>query len=823
MAAAGIYSPFATDYNTPQARAPPPRVNRNAPSESQRSSAHRMVPKSKSDVTSSRKHLSSWMSHDMAPSDPYGKRAPRSKSMPPITRQSAAPSKIIGGGRAEMNTGGEKVGDNTLYQPTNGAPQRAHRFKGYLNNPDKERPRDAPNGMTGRVVPANRAHVLGLKPQFQPPRAEPGETDKTFGGERFRASDHKDKKFHVKSHDGIWKPIDVVAKAHDPHAAFRQDALSNIEQVSNERAHAKKEALRVKEEDKRRMQKYDPWTKDENRLATKRLNKQSIEVAQQKFDEEVGQSTYVGQKMLKNTGAGAPLIIDGKVQTGMRYDAETHLRNAYKSTQQSASAVVVYSRAEHQGDRESYRQVLQDQMQQDRSRRAIQREASNAQKEADQGSWDQFQKEGGGAPQRKPDGSVKTLVQGGLAGMHLKPKRPDFELRDAQLTQINASKQKRAKDKNPVRFMEPSNYDVFEKQTVVRDADGKIKGHKNYTNVEIGMVAPNVVVKGATLANVMGTPGGGARFNMHTTKMPAMMENEAYWAESKAQAAGESVWSKPGGGGPLKNPDGTVNTKTLGKAVQDVEGITDMRSSPDYHSRIAQIRRQQQDYLKSKTKERKKEAVAEKKLEAKVAKEEFMTESHNPHHVGPAIPERFVVEKKDLYGREKKPANKSMAQTYESQIAEKQNKDKATVQNERIAEESHNKLGNKWEGHGYGNFTKVAGDDTTGHVKRAIDIHTGHGMDKMAAYDENVAEDQKQYHKDLNRHTREKRRSKKTNKGRKIKEECTHLKSEHKFLNRPGGGAPLRLKNGKIKTARGTPKGDTGEYKMLVPSSTTLA
>lgn len=822
MAAAGIYSPFATDFNAPQTRAaPPPRANRNAPSES-RSSAHRMVPKSKSDVTSNRKHLSSWMSHDMAPADPYGKRAPRSKSMPPITRQSAAPSKIIGGGRAEMNTGGEKVGANTLYQPSGGEPQRSNRFKGFLNNPDKERPRDAPNGSSDRVFPKNRAHVLGLKPQFQPPRAEPGETDKTFG-ERYRASDHKDKKFNVKSHDGIWKPIQEVEAAHDPHAAFRVDALSNIQQVANERAAQKADALRVKQEDKRRMQKYDPWTKNDQRLAAKRLNKTSIEVAQQAFDVEVGQSTYVGQKMLKNTGAGAPLIIDGQVQTGMKYDAETHLRNAYKSTQQSASAVVVYSREEHRGDRESYREVLQQQMQNDRQRRAIQREASNAQKEADQGSWDQFQKQGGGAPQRMEDGSVRTLVQGGLAAMHLKARRPDFELRDAQLTQINASKDKRAKDKNPVRFMEPSNYDVFEKATVVRDADGKIKGHKNYTNVEIGMVAPNVVVKGATLANVMGTPGGGARFNMHTTKMPAMMENEAYWHEAKAQAAGESVWNKSGGGGPLRNDDGTINTKTLGKAVQDVEGITDMRSSPDYHSRIAQIRRQQQDYLKSKTKERKKEVAADKRLEAKVAKEEFMSESHNPHHVGPEIPERFVVKKKDLYGREKPPPNASMAATYEAQIKEKENKDSSTVLSERQAEISHNKLGNKWEGHGYGNFTKVEGDDTTGHVKRPIDIHAGHGMDKMAAYDENVAKDQKKYHKELNRHTREKKRSKKTNKSRKVKEEMDHLKSEHKFLDRPGGGAPLRLKNGKIKTARGTPKGDPGEYKMLVPTSTTLA
>ena len=95
------------------------------------------------------------------PKDPYGQRAPRSKSMPPITRTSAIPSKVIGGGRAEMNTGGES-NNNTLYHPSNGQPQRSHRFKGYLNNPDKDRSRDRKSPMRCNAHRATSQCILAF-------------------------------------------------------------------------------------------------------------------------------------------------------------------------------------------------------------------------------------------------------------------------------------------------------------------------------------------------------------------------------------------------------------------------------------------------------------------------------------------------------------------------------------------------------------------------------------------------------------------------------------------------------------------------------------
>ena len=71
------------------------------------------------------------------PRDPYGGQdQSRSKSMPPITRVSAVPPKVTGAGLSESNTGCEWAG--SLYKPSNGVTRRAHRKKGYFNNPDKD-------------------------------------------------------------------------------------------------------------------------------------------------------------------------------------------------------------------------------------------------------------------------------------------------------------------------------------------------------------------------------------------------------------------------------------------------------------------------------------------------------------------------------------------------------------------------------------------------------------------------------------------------------------------------------------------------------------
>merc|ERR1719230_1129712 len=95
----------------------------------------------------------------------------------------------------------------------------------------------------------------------------------------------------------------------------------------------------------------------------------------------------------------------------------------------------------------------------------------------------------------------------------------------------------------------------------------------------------------------MGTPGGGARSRMDTTHMPNAMEDEAFMAELHAQKAGDSIFGKPGGGAPVRNPDGSVNARTRGKAEMDKAGITDERANPNYKSRVRQIRKQQEDFM----------------------------------------------------------------------------------------------------------------------------------------------------------------------------------------------------------------------------------
>jgi hypothetical protein len=77
------------------------------------------------------------------------------------------------------------------------------------------------------------------------------------------------------------------------------------------------------------------------------------------------------------------------------------------------------------------------------------------------------------------------------------------------------------------------------------------------------------------------------------------------------------------------------------------------------------------------------------------------------------------------------------------------------------------------------------------------------------------------YHTELTKTTTKHTKEKVQNKVRRDQDEKEHAKNENKFLNRPGAGAPLRLKDGKVKTRRGGPPGDV-EYKMMVKQTANL-
>lgn len=763
-----------------------------------------------------RDHLSKWFGHEMKPRDAYGPQEhSRSKPMPPITRVSANPPKVTGAGLSEINSGLEWAG--SLYKPSKGETLRANRKKGYFNNPDKEVPRLPPRGEPP-IRNNKKVHSLGLTDADMPPRA-PFNSQSEVLANCLRASDHGSKRFFIKTNDDVWTPADAPVKEDLKHAKlFQKEAMDYIQIAAKQRESDKLKRAEERRKDKRAVEVFDPWSHPQK--GNPNHAKVSLEAAQAQFDKKVAKSTWVGEQLGK-FGSGAPSLdaATGKLKTGMSYDAETHLRNAYKTTQNSGDAVMTYSRKDHFSENAAFGRAVKAQAEEQKRLRRSQRENSMMAKMTEKGFAASLGKyAGSGAANRTSSGKVNTRVQGGL-GTDAGTSKKEPRLGQFHQQQISESEMRRKMDKNPQRYEKFEKFDPFEKQEVVRDEGGYIKGGKQLTKKGVGLVAPDVVVPGATLANVMGTPGGGAQ-NVPggTAKLFAAMDHEEYDVETKAQAAGKSQWNKAGGGGPIRLPDGSINTKTLGRSEMDKSGVTDMKNDPDYHARIAQIRAQQEVYLKLKKEERKAFRAADKALEKKKAGETFMTSDSNPHHTGKAVPDRFIKPKKDLYGRVKPAPDTSHARAYEAQIREKETNKKEALKRSQSADRKHLAVVSEWQGKGVGHPWKGADGHVTGVFKKDLSIHPEIDASDIASYSPQVAARKAKYHAELTKTKERKAKAKRENKIRRAADEAEHNRNEMKHFNRPGAGAPRRTASGRALTRPGN-SGDM-EYKMLaVPMS----
>jgi hypothetical protein len=727
----------------------------------------------------------------------------------------AHPPKVIGAGVSEANTGGEWAG--SLYKPSYGNVQRANRRQGYFNNPDKDSPRKPPKGAPN-VADNRRNHVLGMKKADMPPCVDPVVGQPDVLGKCFRASDIAGNRYYTRTVENDWVPIGDTSRKDKEHASlFHLDAKAHIVKVAKQRASERAGRLEQKRRDKAAIEIFDPW--DHPGAHRKQFKRIGIEMAQQKFDEQNSGTSYAGQAFGK-TGGGAPVIdkLTGNIQTGMRYDAETHLRNAYKSTQNSGDAVMTYARRDHYAQNKEYGAAVRKQIEEDKLARRLKRETSNLGKQGDKGVVGSLGRAGAGAPNRTSSGKVnvkqRDLTKEDVA-THV-----DKHLADEHRRMIKENSFKRKVDKIPQRYDTFEKFDPFEKSQPSRDKDGRIKGTKTYTIKGVGMVSPNVIVEGATIANMMGTPGGGAR-HLIGTNMPSAMGVEEYEIESAAQRNGESMWGRPGGGGPITRPDGTIETRTLGKAELEQKGISDARKDPNYKSRINQIKTQQEKYMLQKQKDTQRAVATEKALESTKAQEEFMSKSTNPHHTGPAIPERFAKPHTDLYGREKPTPNVDIAHALNDQMAVREWQEQTKKQMGREEDRVHTEHASEWQGAGAGQVPRGPDGRTTGHYKKDLSIHPDIRPEDNLCYMPEIRAKKERYHAELTKTTTRKTKVKKFNKARKAIEEEAHKRNDNKFLGRPGGGAPIRLKNGKIKTHRGGPPGDD-EYKMMSLHSAAL-
>ena len=122
---------------------------------------------------------------------------------------------------------------------------------------------------------------------------------------------------------------------------------------------------------------------------------------------------------------------------------------------------------------------------------------------------------------------------------------------------------------------------------------------------KMGTVENNLTTK-------MGKPGGGNP--LASPKRTVNLPEEDYRIELKAQAKDESEWHKAGSGAPNRHADGTDATKLYGAAVMDKTGLAEHVKDPQYMVRIAEIKKEQDEYMAEKR--------ANKKMKEKLRKRE---------------------------------------------------------------------------------------------------------------------------------------------------------------------------------------------------------
>lgn len=644
------------------------------------------------------------------------------------------------------------------------------------------------------------------KPGAVPPRHEVGKVG-DFYEKGLRASDDRSK-LYIRSNDSMWETPSQYARTHATEIERRRDFRKHLVAAEESRQEKKRVELTDKLADREQIKAYDPFgnrvTKQDPRMLTYETQQAAFEAAQT--------DSYTAKHFGKPGGGGALYRDDGSVEVNVRADPEVHLHNEYLSTQDSGSATQKYDPHDW-ATRPVYRKQLETQMADNAARRIIKRAEEEQVKAMDDGGIGAFGKIGAGAPNRNADGTIMVTCQGSLDAGSTKTEESIRHGRQLK-AQVAEAEARKAAEKNEMRTSR-YDHDVYGKDRRIV-GDGERAGHVQYAD-QNGMRASGVEVPDSSLVNTMGAAGGGAPLPYKEGQrrvLPISIEDESYKIEERAQLDGTSDWGKEGGGGPLRNPDGSIVVNTGGRVERDKTGEADIRGDPKHQKRVAAIATIQREYLATKAQEREQAAAEDRAAEVYAGQTDWLPKD-------PTIEDK--VFDGFMNGRNPKPAAlddprlrppppRNDGSVLEVQIQDRASRRKAAQKESRALDVVHNKRMIEWYGGSHGDgLPRDANGHLTGKYSIDRDLHT---MEISRKANQHMTPAEKAtYGKELMDMQARQSSTRKKNTRRKLKEEQAHAATE--------AGQFKSYK--RIVDGRRRVDPDDVEYKMLTKAVPNLA
>ena len=519
-----------------------------------------------------------------------------------------------------------------------------------------------------------------------PPRALPGDTA-AFWAEGKRTSEHRndtkvafvDKsgtshgKIFFRTEDNVWATRDVVDEAHRKKvtAASEVQAVAKREvQIKAARAKAEREAALVPTKDMFATQGVPPRSKSHlEGLPTPAEERESRHLDAIDGWHIKGTKKREGKQVRVHTVQNE---INKHDQGETRYEPRVEMKVADAKY------------------RAQYRKGLDAEVEQRAAARAAEREAERATSKNEQGYTAQLGRWGCGAPNVNEDGTVMAKLPVSIA--HVPIPRAEEGYVETIEQQIAEQREARERLDAAHRFQKHEVFDPFQK------TKDKHKPHKTIAGQHGMADVAGAPIDGSSLANVMGTPGGGAPVqhgdNADRHPMAEDQLEAQYKLELQAQKEGRSQWGKQGCGAPLRTKEGAIVRSSRGAAEGDTNGVNDYKRTHNLRRAQKKVLEDQTQFLATMHERRKKEAAEDRRLEDEAIRvggvmgrtqEEKKTAKRAPGFFDPPPPRRNAD-----------------AKVLDKQLAEKKQAQRRQKEVDDALAATHNAVAMEWVGKGQG-------------------------------------------------------------------------------------------------------------------------
>eukprot|EP00038_Savillea_parva_P017576 m.20861 g.20861 ORF g.20861 m.20861 type:complete len:735 (+) comp3835_c0_seq1:71-2275(+) len=541
-----------------------------------------------------------WFRHSITPRDPYLRHRPDVGGMSVSTREMAVGARGLQGAAYSREHATGKLCEMNTGMPPRPYQDNDHRRHGFYNNPDWKDGRHPPQVRPDPGTAFHKHHIMEQSVLEKPPRAKPGETAGVFAGElrpsayKGAGQDPKDgsvnERQYYPSKNAEWKTRAEMYKDYRPDMDRVQE-FRHMMKLDEQYAAARKQAEADQKIADRALIKQFPFGKNPVGLKEDLKRYYGIEGHAEPLE-----ALHVTDARPLKTIAGFTHAHESKlgvrkhvedVETGARYENRPDMIQERRNKQAEASA------------------MLQSQVEDNRARRAMVIEAEQRALEADQGLVSRLERSTPNKPHKPVERHRIT-----------EPPKPacDKRLADNLRKQIQWEEQRKEYEKHPNRYDKFQKFDPFSEPFATQ----KIQDARRHKRVDVP-----AVVDGSSLANVMGTKGGGAPVS--PTLRPdggemypksKILVCEEPLAEAKAQAAGQSEFGRPGAGAAIRRPNGEIDTEIYGRVTAIQTGRVFDRETQAYKDKYERHRADGRQSIKDHEARRAQERAEARQMDA---------------------------------------------------------------------------------------------------------------------------------------------------------------------------------------------------------------